>query len=267
MAPPEWNDQGRALEQIRERFDSVISTDRAVTQRLHREVDDLAAELRRTQDECDKLRRHVDQERGKDTDFHDTLRGLQEQLEGIRRRITGCHGARRGTDLDSLALGHDRVDVREGGEFLQQRLESEEKALRSVHSTNHVLDQCFLHVEESIGILDMQRKEVSQKVAKEREAMRLENRVNDELRRHLQRLQMGTRVEDAPAMFVDPSAWRYQLGSPARAPHDEMLANALMGGPAGVGDFAGGGAPAPHGGPKVPHGSPKGRPPWSPCCR
>ncbi|CAE8701795.1 unnamed protein product, partial [Polarella glacialis] len=169
-------------------FDAIVAVDKEVSQQLRREVDELDRELRQTQELAVQIERQAAQEQRDFERLADEKQKLEKQLSDAKQQLLDFREDRRAVNLESLSLRRDRGHLVEELAFLRRMAEDEEETLEVLGRTNQYLDSSYHDLEASAELLEQQRRELLNQIAKEREQVRHEERQNAELRNTLERL-------------------------------------------------------------------------------
>jgi len=110
------------------------------------------------------------------------------QLQEEKKRLGELRDDRRAVNLESISLHRDRGHFAEELTFLRRVAGEEEQTLEVVRAANQYLEKSFRDLEAHTELLDRQRKDLLQQVAKEKELVRNEERQNAEMRNRLERM-------------------------------------------------------------------------------
>eukprot|EP00405_Crypthecodinium_cohnii_P042513 CAMPEP_0206559554 /NCGR_PEP_ID=MMETSP0325_2-20121206/20465_1 /ASSEMBLY_ACC=CAM_ASM_000347 /TAXON_ID=2866 /ORGANISM="Crypthecodinium cohnii, Strain Seligo" /LENGTH=773 /DNA_ID=CAMNT_0054061081 /DNA_START=116 /DNA_END=2437 /DNA_ORIENTATION=+ len=169
-------------------FDSFMCADREVTKQVAREVDELQDELRDANNVCNQVDDELRSEQRQEANLLQQMQDLERRVEETRTRLLKAKDARRGTNLENLALRRDRSHCEEELAFLQQLAEEEGLGLQSALQTNEMLRSAHHDVEVQIEGFEVQRRKLATQVNEERELVREGERKNAQLRSLLEQL-------------------------------------------------------------------------------
>jgi len=176
------------LSSVRSHFEAVIQADQAISRGLKREVDELEDELRQTSDVRTQLDQTLRREKQSGALLEEQRRELERQLQSSKQRLVDLREDRKAVNLESISLRRDREHFAEELKFLQRTAEDEEQTLETMRRSNTYLEKSYQNLESHTVQLELQRKEILEQVASEKETMRQEERQNAELRNKLERM-------------------------------------------------------------------------------